>query len=111
MKAQTWLLKCLEALTPHLKSPEVAQNSSSCSHTGTKEYGYCCKDYADEVSTIFSDCGTVNHLHVSERTCIPQNGSFSCADSNKTELFQFLTSVIEHLRPRYSSLQRKKVQY
>ena len=40
--------------------------------------------------------GTGNHLRVSERTRLSQNWrSFLRADSNKTELFQFLASIIE----------------
>ena len=40
--------------------------------------------------------GTGSHLHVSERIRLPQNWrSFLRVDSNKTELFQFLASIIE----------------
>ena len=40
--------------------------------------------------------GTGFHLHVSERTRIPQNWrNFLRVDYNKTELFQFLASMIE----------------
>ena len=52
---------------------------------------------ADSLKAHLRGCrGTGFHLRVSERTRIPQNWrSFLRVDSNKTELFQFLSSMIE----------------
>jgi len=52
---------------------------------------------ADSLKAHMRECrGTGNQLRVSERTRIPQNWkSFLRVDSNKTELFQYLASVIE----------------
>ena len=52
---------------------------------------------ADSLKAHLRECrGTGFHLRVSERTRIPQNWrSFLRVDSNKTELFQFLASMIE----------------
>ena len=52
---------------------------------------------ADSLNAHLRGChGTGLHLCVSERTLIPQNWrSFLRVDSNKTELFQFLASMIK----------------